>query len=247
MLLLLFREGMMIVHTVVMIDDDKVMLRRIKKFVNFEALGMSLVGEAYDGLNGILLIEELKPDIIISDFEMPKLDGIQMMEKIRAMGIKSKLILLTGHMEFECARKAISVGAFEYMVKPILPEDLTEVMKKIKDVLDEEAGLGIEAEKRIEIIKKYIKKNLHLNMTLESVAQQTHFSSNYIRNLFKKEMGIGFKEYLIQERMKKAKYLLENTDYFVYEVVDQIGMSDVRHFTEMYKKHFGTTPKNKKK
>ena len=59
-------------------------------------------------------------------------------------------------------------------------------------------------------------------------------------------MGIGFKEYLIQERMKKAKYLLENTDYFVYEVVDQIGMSDVRHFTEMYKKHFGTTPKNKK-
>lgn len=234
-------------HTVVIIDDDQRLVKRLKRFVDFASLDMECIGEAYDGVSGIELIENLRPDIIISDFEMPEADGIEMMQKVRDAGIKSKLILLTGHIEFECARKAITVGVFEYMVKPVLPDDLTEVLTKLKKVLDEEIGLGDEVEKKIEAIKKYIKKNLHLNITLESVAEETHFSSNYLRNLFKKEMGIGFKEYLIQERMKKAKYLLENTDCFVYEVVKMVGMNDVRHFTEMYKKHFGTTPKNRNK
>ena len=232
-------------YTAVIIDDDALMIERLKKFVDFEMVGMICAGTACDGRRGVELITQAKPDVIISDFEMPGLDGIQMMEKIRELGIKSKLILLTGHVEFECAKKAISVGAFEYMVKPILPDDLTEVLLKVKKVLDEEAGVYEELEKKIDLIKKYIKKNLHKSITLESVANETNFSPNYIRNLFKKELGIGFKEYLIQERMKKAKYYLENTDFYVYEIVEKVGMSDIRHFTEMYKKYFGTTPKNK--
>lgn len=232
-------------YTIIIADDDKLMPERIKKYVDFEELGMQCIGEATDGISGFEAIIEKRPDIVIADVDMPGLDGIEMMEKAKAEGVKCKLILLTGHAEFEYAKRAISIGVSEYLVKPVLPDELYEALKKVKNTLDEENGLPSENLKTIEFLKAYIRKNLAANITLESLSEQTYFSPNYIRNLFKTETGMGFREYLINERMKMAKKLLENTDYHVYEVVEKVGMKDIKHFTETYKKFFGKTPKNK--
>lgn len=231
------------VYTIIIVDDDNLMLQRIKKYVDFEQLGMQCVGEATDGKSGYELIVEKKPDIVIADVDMPSLSGIEMMKRVKDEGVRCKLIFLTGHAEFEYAKKAISIGVCEYLVKLVLPADLYEALQKVKTMLDEENGFPSEHVKTIETMKTYIRKNIAENITLESLSEQTFFSPNYIRNLFKTETGMGFREYLINERMQMAKKLLENTDYHVYEVVEKVGMKDIKHFTETYKKFFGKTPK----
>ena len=95
----------------------------------------------------------------------------------------------------------------------------------------------------IEMVKEIIDKNLKGGLTLEMVAEQVHLSPCYLSFVFSSGGHITFKEYLIRQRIEKAKQLLIEPDYKVYEIANLIGYSDARYFSDIFKKHTGMTPK----
>ena len=84
-------------------------------------------------------------------------------------------------------------------------------------------------------------------LSLKSLASQLGFSPSYLSVLIKKELGLPFQDYLIQERMKKAKLLLLTTDLKIYEIAEQVGFEDMNYFSQRFKQVVGLTPRQFKK
>ena len=96
---------------VLMVDDEPLVRRGIVAGVDWAALGCEVVGEAQSGEEGLELARRLKPELIITDIRMPKMDGITMMNLLREEGCAAHCIVLTAHSDFEYARGALLFGA----------------------------------------------------------------------------------------------------------------------------------------
>lgn len=92
---------------------------------------------AYDGEEGLSLFNQYHPSIVISDITMPKMDGLEMAEAIVKIDPEVKVIITTAHDDPELLHKGIRVGVFDYLVKPIRIENLTETLTRCSDVLKE--------------------------------------------------------------------------------------------------------------
>lgn len=86
--------------------------------------GFDVVGEAGDGEEAVRLVEELRPDLVVMDVKMPKLDGISAAEQINANGNLAPVVLLTAFSQRELVERAAEAGALAYVVKPFTPADL---------------------------------------------------------------------------------------------------------------------------
>ncbi|MBF0477942.1 MAG: response regulator [Candidatus Omnitrophica bacterium] len=106
---------------ILVVDDEQLLRDRLKGLLELEDYEVCL---AESGLKGLEVFNEKKPDIIVSDIKMPGMDGIQMLEKIKALGSDVEVIMLTGHGGIETAIQALKIGAFDYMNKPVNFDEL---------------------------------------------------------------------------------------------------------------------------
>ncbi len=104
---------------IVIVDDEKKIITLLKKIIDWNGNNCSIVGEAYNGIDGLRLINEMKPEIVLSDINMPGKDGIEMMKNAQNDGIDSFYIFISGYSEFEYAKNALNFGAIGYILKPI--------------------------------------------------------------------------------------------------------------------------------
>jgi two-component system, chemotaxis family, chemotaxis protein CheY len=113
--------------------DDEAVMRTMLDFA-LKSMGITNVTLASDGDHAAQLIElEYPPfDIVVSDWNMPKMNGIELLKRIELMLIKTRFIMLTGNGTAEAVREAIEAGADSYVVKPFTVDDLR---KKVKLVL----------------------------------------------------------------------------------------------------------------
>lgn len=123
---------------IVLVDDHELTRQRIRKLLGKIKSDYEVIGEAADGLEGIKLIQETRPDLVIADIKMPNMTGIEMFSNLKEQGITCKAVLLSGFAEFESAQKAISLGISNYLLKPITSEDLTSVLEQIEKALKKE-------------------------------------------------------------------------------------------------------------
>ena len=91
-------------------------------------------------------------------------------------------------------------------------------------------------------ITRYLQEHLEEDLSLSVLSEQFHLNPQYISQLFKNEIGVGFLAYLTNIRMEKAKKLLLSTSYSVAEIAGQVGYGDYRVFTKAFKKAEGITP-----
>lgn len=101
-----------------------------------------LVGMASNGLEGIEVIEEQRPDLVVLDIQMPKMDGLTMLEEVRKRGIPCKAMVLTAYSDFNYARKAIELGIENYLLKPIRISELKRALSMICESVEREKGEG---------------------------------------------------------------------------------------------------------
>ena len=108
---------------IVVVEDETPIREGMAKILKTINPKYELVGTAVDGLSGYQLIQEQKPDLIIMDIRMPKMNGLEMMEKLRMEGCTSRFVILSAYSEFEYAKRAIDSGIISYLFNPInLPE-----------------------------------------------------------------------------------------------------------------------------
>lgn len=126
-------------YKVLIVDDEKYVISLIEKLIDWEKLGMEVVGSAGDGMRGVELVEELKPDILIADVKMPGFDGISLVKRVREIDRDIKFIIISGHKKFEYAKSVMKYNVEDYILKPIDKEELEGILQKIRKELDEKS------------------------------------------------------------------------------------------------------------
>lgn len=115
---------------VVLADDEPIILKGLRKLIDWDGLGMEIVGQAYDGLALMEAIEMHKPDLVISDISMPHLTGIDIIKEIYSRALPVKVIFISAYQEFSYAKDAVAYGAVDYLVKPLIKSELENVLSK---------------------------------------------------------------------------------------------------------------------
>lgn len=122
---------------VLIADDEKNICMLLQKLIDWEQLQLSLVGEAHDGRTAYDMIMQHDPDIVIIDIKMPEMDGLEVIQKVKAAQKETVFLLISGHRDFEFAHAAIQYGVENYLLKPInrtaLHTALTQAIKKIEN------------------------------------------------------------------------------------------------------------------
>ena len=125
-------------YKVFLVEDEIVTREGIRDNVNWGAVGFEFCGEAPDGEIALPQIEETQPDVLITDIKMPFMDGLQLSKIIREHMPWIKIIILSGHNEFEYAQSAVKLGVTEYLLKPVSANDLHQVLTRLSKTLDRE-------------------------------------------------------------------------------------------------------------
>ena len=131
---------------VLVVEDEEMIRKGIVLATDWQSLGCVVVGEAANGEEGILQAEACKPSLIITDLKMPKMDGLEMISRLREAGCEAYVIILTAYDSFTYAQTAIRLGAVDFLLKPFHDGDL------------ENAVLALQ--KRIEGQKKRVEPQL---------------------------------------------------------------------------------------
>lgn len=121
------------------IADDEISIRQgLKYIIDWEALGFSLCGEAANGEDALAGILALRPSLVMLDVKMPKMHGIEVINRAREAGYQGKCIILSGYSDFKYAQKAIRNGVSFYLTKPIDEEELYAAVREIRETLSTE-------------------------------------------------------------------------------------------------------------
>ena len=122
--------------TICFIDDIQSVVDGISKQINWERHGITVSGTAINGEDGLNLITSSKPDIIVTDIRMPKLDGLELTRRVKELLPRSKVILMTGFSDFEYAKQAVQLGAFNFITKPFSLAHIEEIVVKAKEEIE---------------------------------------------------------------------------------------------------------------
>jgi DNA-binding NtrC family response regulator len=136
---------------ILVIDDEKAIRRSIKEILEFEK---HKVEEAEDGVTGLNMALKNNYDIILSDIKMPKLDGVELLQKLIENNITGAVIMMSGHGTIETAVDAVKKGAYDYMPKPI---DLNRLLVCVRNALEKE-----ELVTETKVLKKKITKTVDM-------------------------------------------------------------------------------------
>ena len=252
---------------IIVVEDEMLVKKGLILTTDWQKYDCEVVGEASNGLEGMDKIAKVKPDIVITDVRMPGLDGIGMIEQVKASGLKPEFIIISGYSEFEYARQAVKLGVRDFLIKPIDDEDLenalqstcdavrdkqriNKIQNKMDDITDSRVMLFkeymIDERKEDDYVAravKHISLNYQRDITVKSVADSLFISESYLSRLFKITVGQTFGDYLTYYRIKKACDFLKEPNGKIYEVANLIGYKDQRYFSVIFKKLVGVTPK----
>ena len=231
---------------VMIIDDEESARKLMRAAIKWEELGMEVVGEAASGIEAINIIDDIKPDLAMVDISMPFMDGIEFTEMATERYPNLIIIIMTAIDQFEYARKCVSLPVFEYMLKPMVRDEVTRVLEKARVRLLsqpdfwEERGDDTQdnpASASTESILRYLDENFtDSKLNLAFVAQYFGFSSSYLSRKFKQDTGKKFVEYLNELRMNKAMQLAQK-GMKMYCTASEVGIPDPNYFSRCFKKY----------
>ncbi len=230
---------------VLLVDDEIIIRRGFRQLFDWEAHDCEVVGEAADGMEALSQIDSLNPDIVIMDINIPIMNGLKVIQLSRMKHPETAFIIVSGYDDFAYCREALRLQITDYILKPVDYEEFGACIDNLKIALFQQKSAeeteGGE-ERIINKIVRFVQNHLAEEISLSVLAEEFHFSTQYVSQLFKNEIGVNFLTYLTNIRMEKAKKLLLSTDLPIAEVSEQTGYGDYRVFTKVFKKSEGVTP-----
>lgn len=138
------------------IDDEIVIRTGIKTSIDWESLGMVIVGEASNGKEGLEKALNLEPHIVLADVRMPIMDGLELSRILKEKRPGIRIVIISGYNDFIYAREALHLGVNEYLLKPIGADELIKIMVKQRDEILKE----LDALDKDKYLKRIFNENL---------------------------------------------------------------------------------------
>ena len=112
----------------IVVENDPVLRRAIAEVLRRD--GMQVLAQPTDGAEALEAMERLAPDVILTDWDMPRVDGIEFVQRLRAAGDRTPVVMLSGQCEPDIIAQATAAGVDRYLVKPVSAEQLTMVLRQ---------------------------------------------------------------------------------------------------------------------
>jgi two-component system response regulator YesN len=207
-------------YKVILVEDEIVTREGIRDNVNWTAHGFQFSGDASDGEMALSLVESIKPDLIITDIKMPFMDGLQLSKIVRERMPWIKIVILSGHDEFEYAHEAIHLGIKEYLLKPVTVEILQNVLDKMVKQLDQEW----EEQQRRKLLEDQVEENLAIlrERFLHKLIVGAVSSSEAMEKSQQLGLDLMGRYYLVVLIKAELADRSEQFDYDEYTLVQQI-------------------------
>lgn len=143
---------------VLLVDDEPIFRMGLRVGIPWEELGCTVIGEAKNGEEALIQIEEKKPDIVFLDIKMPKVDGIEVLRRRKGNTANPHFIMLSCFDEYEYVREAMKLGAKDYLFKPLMEsKDIADAVREICETQKEERIENQENENQIrELFEKVL-------------------------------------------------------------------------------------------
>ncbi len=242
--------------TVLLVDDEKQVIDGMLHGIDFQSIGLDTVLTARSGEDAKNIILNQKVDILLTDIEMADLSGLGLLEWIRDQKYPIMTIFCTAFRNFDYAKKALELHAFDYFLKPIRYEEITEKLQaamrtlgivssapqSAPETVSHEDTPPRKVRKTIQIICDYIDENLSTEMTRSELAKLVFMNPDYLGSIFKEEMHCSITIYIQNKRLAKAKELLKQTDYSISKVAEMVGYDNVSYFSKLFRQKVGCQP-----
>ena len=235
-------------YKVMIIDDEPIIVEGLSKSISWERWNCVVTGSALNGVEGLQLIENLRPDIVITDISMPQMDGLAMIAALKSQYDNIEITILTGYRDFEYAQQAIRLGVTRLLLKPSKMEELEEAIQCMTDRLkkddtdwdaSQQTSVGPSGSFIVKNAMTYIHDHFKEKLTLSDVADKTYVSQWHLSKLLNGHTGQSFSEILNTVRIEEAKKLLENPALRIGDIADEVGFLDMAHFSRVFKKLCG--------
>ncbi|MDD3361292.1 MAG: response regulator [Hespellia sp.] len=237
----------------IMIADDEPFIRDgLRTLIPWEQMNCELICAAENGAKLIEQMQEGHPDIVITDIKMPEMDGLSVASYIQENCPEIQVIILSAYADFEYAKKAISYGVSDYVLKVSLLEDLPQALEKViqklekqnRDVQKEnQMQKSASGEDLYQKMLRYVEMHYTTKITLEDMSGELHANKSYLSRLFKSRSGVNLFDEIITRRVEKAKEYIQTTNMKIYEISEATGFDDTAYFSRVFKKHTGMSPK----
>lgn len=236
-------------YKLVIVDDESSIRTGLSQYFPWSDLGYEVVALFSNGLDAYQYIRENPVDALLCDIMMPKMTGLELMEKLNQDRINLPVILLTAYRSFDFAQRAITLGAKDYIVKPTRYQQIADVFSRLRVQLDQSAQVeGLHTNdspepftQKIDSVIRYMRKNLP-SITLVSAADYAGFNPNYFSAWFKQQTGIRFVKYLQEMRLEEAKRLLTDFSLSAEEISERIGFCNAKSMSYAFSKFYGISP-----
>lgn len=243
---------------VLVVDDEMFVRKGLVMETDWAALGFVVAAEAENGLEALEAVHKCQPDLIICDIRMPKMTGLEMLKVLRGEGNDVHVIFLTAYSEFEYAKEALKLYAFDYLLKPFEDGELEAAVTRARKEIEAKRGKQkrLEEEKVLSVNEKNGSKSRYIreaigyiaqhypesDISVGVIAQSLGISEGHLSHLFKKETNYTVMAYITRYRMRAAMRLLSDCRNKVYEVAEKVGYKDITYFSSTFKKIVGMSP-----
>ncbi|MDO4444074.1 MAG: response regulator [Bacillota bacterium] len=244
-------------YQLLIVDDEKLVADSMADYVDWASTGFEVCAVAYGVEEAMDILRKKQIDVMLTDIIMGDGTGLELIERAINVNNDLKCVILSGHEEFSYAKKAIRLGVYDYLVKPV---DFDELEKLFLNLCQQLKGRNAESgEKKPEIlensqdksegaivnhVKAYVETHYGEELSLNILADQVYVHPTYLSILFKKKTGSNFKDYVTRVRIEKAKEMLKDLSLRIVDISGKVGYESSKHFSKIFKELTGMTPKD---
>lgn len=231
-------------------DDEVWIILGLKKLLDKLNIGAYVIGTANNGLTAKEEIGHFKPDVVFADIRMPGLSGLELLQAIPEVSPESKVVIISGYAEFSYAQEAVQHHAYDYLLKPIKPEELSRVMTAIineRDGVTDEERMPVVSDRMIDNVLSDIREHYMEDISLTSLSVKYNISMGHLSKLIKEQLSVNFSDYIASLRIQRAKELLRDDSLSIQEISEIVGYNDYFYFTKVFKKVEGISPSKYRK
>ena len=245
-------------NRILIVDDERFEREQLCQIVEERFPREVQTRTAENGRQAVETAALWSPGIILMDIEMPGLNGIEAAKRILNQLPNCRIIFVTAYSLFQYAYEAVKMGTYDYILKPVNPDDVARAVRSCIDRAETEEELkamapmaetlsaGASMDKTALLmanVKKYLQHNYMLyDVSLDSISDILNINASYFSMLFKKSFGVNFVDYLTSLRINAARELLTDPFLSAAEVANMVGYESPNYFTRVFKKNTGLTP-----
>ncbi|MEK5413915.1 response regulator transcription factor [Paenibacillus sp. FSL L8-0708] len=251
---------------IVIVDDETIIRKGLRQYIEESPYLFEVAGEAKSANEALNMVEEAPPHVCLVDINMPNMNGLDLMNILRERCPSVLVVIISGYDNFEYARQAVQLQAFDYVLKPVPKSDLNKLLHRIDEHLQVKYPLHshegrVDKERElpgytgdgtvlIQKVTEYIDSHYQdPELSITRVAALFYINQTYLSKRMKQEIGASFLDYVTELRISKAKEILDDVmpNIKIGDLAVKVGYKSQYYFSRVFKNRVGSSPLEYKK